>query len=459
MLLTFVFSDRAYRIGQKRNVRVVRLISKGTVEEMIYLRQIYKEHLKQDTLEEDDNGEAPRVFRGVQGDKYRKGELFGTENLFRFKEHGSFLQDIYNVGSTPRNRGKNDSSGFEIHDSGKVSEVLLGMTDEQRERVGNDDDLVDVNSLPEDPIPNVQGEPVPAVRPQEPEPAPDFALNHKDLFRSDRGGAAIKPGEDGFDEEMGGQTQAAYDVFENVKDDLSEEEEEDDDEDDEEDVGNENDTSEGNYGDLASKVKQETPGNTIKTEPTNMKFEQTNREMNIKTEPAPDPVVSGGQTIAPDPVVSSRQTVLPDPVASSRQTVAPDPVSSSRQSISPMTSERTNLAEDILPDAIPSTGMSSSLSHQQSISNQAETASPEQKLPPNPAPPANENHSRSESPIESRANSIPRKATTTKRKVLLMGCNNIGDTKTKFSAADLRRPEYGKKKKKKKKKKSQGESG
>ena len=421
---------------------------------MIYLRQIYKEHLKQDTLEEDDNGEAPRVFRGVQGDKYRKGELFGTENLFRFKEHGSFLQDIYNVGSNPRNRGKTDSSGLEIHDSGKVSEVLLGMTDDQRERVGNEDDLDAIKSSPEDPVTNGQGEPVPAVRPQEPEPAPDFALNHKDLFRSDRGGAAIKPGEDGFDEEMGGQTQAAYDVFENVKDNLSEEEEEDDEEDDQEDGDNENGTSEGNYGDLASKVKQETPGNAIKTEPINLKFVQNNQEMNVKTEPAPDPVVSDGQTVAPDPVVSSRQTVVPDPVASSRQTAVPDPVSSDRQGIAPITSDRMNLAEDIVPDAIPSTGMSSSLSHQQSTSNQAEMGSPEQKLPPNPAPPANENHSRSESPIESRANSIPRKATTTKRKVLLMGCNNIGDTKTKFSATDLRRPDYGKKKKKKKKKKS-----
>jgi SNF2 family DNA or RNA helicase len=61
-----LFSDRAHRIGQTRDVRVVRLISKGTVEEMIYLRQIYKEHLKQDTLEEHDDGAvAPRVFRGT----------------------------------------------------------------------------------------------------------------------------------------------------------------------------------------------------------------------------------------------------------------------------------------------------------------------------------------------------------------------------------------------------------
>lgn len=34
---------RAYRIGQRRDVRVYRLISSGTIEEMIYLRQVYKQ--------------------------------------------------------------------------------------------------------------------------------------------------------------------------------------------------------------------------------------------------------------------------------------------------------------------------------------------------------------------------------------------------------------------------------
>jgi SNF2 family DNA or RNA helicase len=65
------FSDRAHRIGQTRDVEVVRLISNGTIEEMIYLRQIYKMHLKQDALEDkknDDCHEAPRVFRGKRNE-------------------------------------------------------------------------------------------------------------------------------------------------------------------------------------------------------------------------------------------------------------------------------------------------------------------------------------------------------------------------------------------------------
>ena len=35
--------DRAYRIGQHRDVSVYRLISTGTIEENMYLRQIYKQ--------------------------------------------------------------------------------------------------------------------------------------------------------------------------------------------------------------------------------------------------------------------------------------------------------------------------------------------------------------------------------------------------------------------------------
>lgn len=35
--------DRAYRIGQRRDVKVFRMISSGTVEENIYLRQVYKQ--------------------------------------------------------------------------------------------------------------------------------------------------------------------------------------------------------------------------------------------------------------------------------------------------------------------------------------------------------------------------------------------------------------------------------
>ena len=41
--VSFLVLCRAYRIGQRRDVEVFRLISAGSIEENIYLRQIYKQ--------------------------------------------------------------------------------------------------------------------------------------------------------------------------------------------------------------------------------------------------------------------------------------------------------------------------------------------------------------------------------------------------------------------------------
>jgi len=34
--------DRSFRLGQQREVQVYRLVSRGTLEEMMYMRQLYK---------------------------------------------------------------------------------------------------------------------------------------------------------------------------------------------------------------------------------------------------------------------------------------------------------------------------------------------------------------------------------------------------------------------------------
>ena len=44
--------DRAYRIGQKQDVRVYRLISSGSIEEMKYIRQMYKTQVNNTVLNE-----------------------------------------------------------------------------------------------------------------------------------------------------------------------------------------------------------------------------------------------------------------------------------------------------------------------------------------------------------------------------------------------------------------------
>lgn len=85
--------DRAYRIGQIRDVDVFRLVSAGTIEEIVYARQIYKQ--QQANIGYNASNER-RYFKGVQKDKNRKGELFGLENLFTFHADQVVLRDIVN---------------------------------------------------------------------------------------------------------------------------------------------------------------------------------------------------------------------------------------------------------------------------------------------------------------------------------------------------------------------------
>ncbi|KAJ8414044.1 hypothetical protein AAFF_G00066420 [Aldrovandia affinis] len=78
--------DRAYRIGQCRDVTVLRLISLGSVEEVMYLRQVYKQQLQSSVV---GNQHARRYFEAVQGTD--KGELFGIRNLFHLQTQGTCL--------------------------------------------------------------------------------------------------------------------------------------------------------------------------------------------------------------------------------------------------------------------------------------------------------------------------------------------------------------------------------
>ncbi|KAK3995140.1 switch 2 [Cladorrhinum sp. PSN332] len=85
--------DRAYRIGQVRDVDVFRLISAGTIEEIVYARQIYKQ--QQANIGYNASNER-RYFKGVQQDSNRKGEIFGLSNLFSFHADQVVLRDIVN---------------------------------------------------------------------------------------------------------------------------------------------------------------------------------------------------------------------------------------------------------------------------------------------------------------------------------------------------------------------------
>ncbi|KAJ7778517.1 P-loop containing nucleoside triphosphate hydrolase protein [Mycena metata] len=77
--------DRAFRFGQTRDVSVVRLLGAGSVEELIYARQVYKQQQMKIGYE---NSIQTRYFEGVQGEKTKQGELFGLKNIFKLHEGG-----------------------------------------------------------------------------------------------------------------------------------------------------------------------------------------------------------------------------------------------------------------------------------------------------------------------------------------------------------------------------------
>lgn len=128
--------DRLFRIGQEEDVTVYRLVSRGTLDEQKYLRQVYKTDLKKETVQEKDGqvrGPVEGRFRGVAGDQQQKGELFGTVNLMKYKD-GTFL-----------NYGKSSASfklsGATVYSSRDVDGTVQGMSEDQAYRFFNGDDL------------------------------------------------------------------------------------------------------------------------------------------------------------------------------------------------------------------------------------------------------------------------------------------------------------------------------
>jgi DNA excision repair protein ERCC-6-like 2 len=75
--------DRAYRFGQTRDVFVYRLLGAGSIEELIYARQVYKQQQMAIVY---NASVQTRYFSGVSGDKKRQGELFGLKNIFALHE-------------------------------------------------------------------------------------------------------------------------------------------------------------------------------------------------------------------------------------------------------------------------------------------------------------------------------------------------------------------------------------
>ncbi|KAJ4782677.1 DNA repair/recombination protein [Rhynchospora pubera] len=117
--------DRSFRYGQKRHVTVFRLLAAGSLEELVYSRQIYKQQLSNIAV----SGKMEkRYFEGVQDNKNFQGELFGISNLFRDLSDKLFTSEIIEM---HEKHGKSTSDkggqiGSMIDEPGTTAAVLAG---------------------------------------------------------------------------------------------------------------------------------------------------------------------------------------------------------------------------------------------------------------------------------------------------------------------------------------------
>lgn len=116
--------DRAYRIGQSRDVEVFRLVSAGTIEEIVYARQIYKQ--QQANIGYTASSER-RYFKGIQENKTQKGEIFGLANLFAFQGDNIVLRDIVNKTNVAESKAGVSVVGLDL-DTSPVDDLLLPTT-------------------------------------------------------------------------------------------------------------------------------------------------------------------------------------------------------------------------------------------------------------------------------------------------------------------------------------------
>ncbi|KAL3632298.1 Swi5 complex subunit Swi2 [Castilleja foliolosa] len=122
--------DRSFRYGQKRHVTVFRLLAAGSLEELVYSRQVYKQQLSNIAVA---GKMERRYFEGVQDCKEFKGELFGICNLFRDLSNELFTSEI--VEPNLNNSAKIDSSQKEVAAKNSVKSETNEPKDKRKTRI------------------------------------------------------------------------------------------------------------------------------------------------------------------------------------------------------------------------------------------------------------------------------------------------------------------------------------
>ena len=140
--------DRCYRIGQKKEVTVYRLIAAGTVEEKTYEKQIHKDGIRRAVLSNDDN--VTRYFeRDELRDLFKLGERGVCRVFDKFKhmvdiERYEFVYDLEGViGITPHD-------GFYLKDGETNRGAFGGLSKEATPKILGKSQRVMARAAPQD---------------------------------------------------------------------------------------------------------------------------------------------------------------------------------------------------------------------------------------------------------------------------------------------------------------------
>ncbi|KAL9153798.1 hypothetical protein ABFS82_10G072000 [Erythranthe guttata] len=126
--------DRSFRFGQKRHVTVFRLLAAGSLEELVYTRQVYKQQLSNIAIS---GTMEKRYFEGVQDCKEFKGELFGISNLFRDLSNELFTSEIVEFGEKQNHSNhcaKLDLTDFGISFDSHENEISASELSEPKDK-------------------------------------------------------------------------------------------------------------------------------------------------------------------------------------------------------------------------------------------------------------------------------------------------------------------------------------
>lgn len=128
--------DRAYRIGQTKHVSVYRLVAKGTIEEVQYMRQLYKQELVRNVID----GKS-----GAQS--FTDDDIFGLKNIFQYNPTQSILALVRNKYAPTNRSDASSTADAESDDDGDGDDALdLSSKGSLQKKKNNEEDLQFIRS-------------------------------------------------------------------------------------------------------------------------------------------------------------------------------------------------------------------------------------------------------------------------------------------------------------------------